>query len=208
MGMEEPMGGRSVPIRTKETREQINWKDKNIPGAVSAFQILHCDNKEAVHCLWQGAVCNYKSKTLFEQAVLLLTYHLLGTHTTHHHHHFVLCADYSTVCEGVLKAGGLPWKTRFGPCCVCGTASPPCTVLRKPSEQKFESCCFLLWEESRSCMWAVRDLLVLVFPHLPDFSKCCAAFLPWGTCSVPVFASGLQGSFSLIRRQELGWALG
>lgn len=118
MGLEEPVGGRSVPIRTKETREQINWKDKNIPGAVSAFQILHCDNKEAVHCLWQGAVCNYKSKTLFEQAVLLLTYHLLGTHTSHHHHHFVLCADYSTACEGVLKAGGLPWKTRFGPCCV------------------------------------------------------------------------------------------
>lgn len=58
MGLEEPMGGRSVPIRTREICEQINLKDKNIPGAVSAFQILHCDNKEAVPlpvaggCLW------------------------------------------------------------------------------------------------------------------------------------------------------------
>lgn len=69
------MGGRRrVLIRTKEIYKQINWKLKNIPSAVCAFQILRCDKKEAVpQPVALGYVWDYESKTLFEQAVLLLT---------------------------------------------------------------------------------------------------------------------------------------
>ena len=190
MGFEQPMRGRSVPIRTRKIHEQINWEDKNIPSAVSVFQILCCDNKEAL-----GYVCDYNSKTWFDQAVLLLTCQLSGALTSLHHH-FMLCADYSSACEGVLKAVGLSWRTRFGPRCLRNRLSSLHHAEGNHANEGTKACCYLLQEESKSCTWAVRDLhlLVLVFPPLPGSSKCCAVSLPWGTDSMPVSGSGLQGA--------------
>lgn len=177
MWLEKPMGGRRrVPVRTRKIHEQINLKDKNIPSAVSAFQILHCDNKEAVPQLVAlGYVYDYKSKTLFEQAVLLLTCHLSGAHTSHRHH-FVLSTDYSTACEGVLKAGGLSWRTRFGPCCL-------------------RSCLSSLHCAEETELTGVWKLLlppVRGEQELPHSSKWWAVSLPWRTCSMTASASGLQ----------------
>lgn len=157
------MGGRRrVPIKTKEIHEQINWKIKNIPSAVSAFQILHCDKKEAVpQPVALGYVCDYKSKTLFEQAVL---------HTSHHHP-FVLGADYSTACEGILKTGGLSWRKRVGPHCLRNC----CSSLHHAEETKLTEVWKLLLPPASRGM---RDLLVLEFSPLPGSSKWWAVSCP------------------------------